>query len=129
MSHIYLILACGNMGITTGDVVIVLALAACWLTACILCLVNLVMTFRVSNSPSFRLTNFLVFVSYIGVASFLFCLPKIITNNDLAGYVGLTLTLAIPFLVIGHFIYLLVCRRRFKHEHKPDASLTSREPV
>ena len=109
------------MGITTGDIVLALALAACWLAACILCVVNLVMTFRVSSLPSFRLTHFLIIVSYIGLASFFFCLQKIVTNNDWAGYIGMTLTIVIPFLVIGHFVYLLVCRRRFKHEHIPDA--------
>jgi hypothetical protein len=46
MLHFNPILACGNMGITTGDVILFLTLAFCWLAACILCLLNLVMNFE-----------------------------------------------------------------------------------
>ena len=121
MPHLSIILACGNMGITTGDVVLFFMLAACWLAACILCLVNLVIIFRTSRELSFRRTHSLIFLSYIGLATFLFCLPKIITKDGVAAPIGMVLTIAIPLFVIGHFIYLMICRRRLKHERKQDA--------
>ena len=115
MLHFSPILACGNV-LTTRDVVLLLALAVGWFSAAILCLFNIVIIFRASRAFSFRLTHLSIFLSYIGLAIFLFCLEKIITNEDIATPIGRTLTVGIPLVVIGHFIYLLICRRRFKHE-------------
>jgi hypothetical protein len=117
MSHLFPILACGNMGITSGDIALFLLLAASWLAACILSIVNLVIIVRVSS-----LMQFGFFVAYVGLALFLFCLPKVVTNGEWAGLIGETLTIAIPLLVMGHFVFLLIYRRRFKYGVKHDAS-------
>ena len=114
------ILACGNVGITTGDIVLLLFVAASWIIAFCLCLANLAIIFRGSQSVSFKLIHSVILTFYIGIAIFLFNLQKIITNNDKAAPIGMVLTIAIPLIVISHFIYLLIYWRRLKHETKKD---------
>jgi hypothetical protein len=109
-------LACRGPVITAGDLVILLLLAGAWLVAIVLCFVNLVLIFRLSRMFLFRLTHFLIYLSYICLATFLFCLSKIITRDDVAAPVAIILMIAVPVMVIGHFIYLLFYRRKLKRE-------------
>ena len=109
------------MGITFGDIVLFLILAACWLYACCLCVVNLIFILGGSRSTSFRLTHFFIFLGYVGLALFLIYLPKFVINHDLADSIGKILTIAIPLLVISHFVYLLIYQRRLRHQAKQDA--------
>jgi hypothetical protein len=117
MPNLSLILACGSIRITPAQTVIILALAACWLAACILCLVNPVIIFRTSRMRSFRLTHCLVWLCYMGLGTFLFCLSEIF-NNRVGANIAMVLAIAVPLIVIGHFFYLLKWRRRLKGEQK-----------
>ncbi len=120
MSGLTPILACGNIGITTGDIVLFLLLAASWLAAFCLCPANFVFIFRASRMASFRLIHGTILIFYIGLAIFLFNLQRIITDNKKAGSIGRILMIAIPLIVIGHFIYLLIYWRRVVKSKKSD---------
>ena len=123
MSTIPSMLACGNMHISTGDMLVLLLMAGCWIAAGTLCLVNLILILFARRSLEFKCVNILIFLTYLGLATFLFCLPQTMPNTNqlkLNGNLGLTLVIAIPFLVMSHFVYLLVCLRRSKPSKMDD---------
>jgi len=123
MLHDLPVLACGDMGLTKTDGILILSIIAGWLVAAVLFIANLVLIFQVRKRASFGVIHGTIVAVYVGLAIFLFNFQKIITINPKAAInpkvvmiVGSGLTVAIPLLVITHFIYLLIYRRRFKRE-------------
>jgi len=118
------VLACGSMGLTDGQVTLILALLAGWLIALVLATANLVLLFVLKTSIRFKAINGGVFIFYVLSAGLMYYAAGHI--NDLPAYfnqVGETLALTIPLLVIGHFIFLVwkwrVIRRNARQQAPP----------
>ena len=129
MLHDLPVLACGDMGLTKTDGILILSIIAGWLVAAVLFIANLVLISQARNRASFRVIHGTIMAVYVGLGIFLFAFQSIITINPLAEIiVGYGLTVAIPLLVITHFIYLLIYRRRFKRESETAATPAHADP-
>jgi hypothetical protein len=82
---------------------------------------NLALIYCPGQPGLFKLVHSAILLLQISLAIFLFNFRKFITDEGKFGQVVSILAIGIPLIVMIHFVYLLIYRRRFKHKIKKDA--------
>ena len=107
------ILACGSIDLGPGFTAFIYFIIGLWVVTFVLFPINIFLIFS-KSSGSFKSVNAQILAVYTIMAAVLFFGVNSLAQDNIGFFVGRALVFLIPFVVIVHFICLLVARQRRK---------------
>jgi hypothetical protein len=117
MIHSSPLLACGSMGITKTQGILILISLALWLVGALLAIVNLVLICLLHRRAWKHIALFLFYFAWgITIVCNWAPAPPASTPQSVL-FIFVTMP---PLVAIGHFVFLLITRRKRKGERKSE---------